>query len=447
MKFNKHLFADKSDLKGNKRIPALFIPTLYFAEGLPYMVVNVVSVLMYTRLGIPESKMALYTSILMWPWILKMFWGPLVDRYSTIRTWLLSMQLLCALFFAFVGLSLNLDLNIDNIFYISLILLGIIAFISATNDISIDGFYMLSLNSKQQAFFIGIRSLFYRIAMLFSVGILYNFVGYFNNSYSVQFSWASGMFLCSFIFIIVSIFHIFYLPYPHEDISGSKKVVSNNFAYVKYSEFLRHYLSVFKHFFSQNKIVPILLFIFLYRFGEAMVVKINQPFFIRSVEEGGLGLSDSTVGSIYGIGGLISLITGGILGGWLIVKFGLKKCIWPMAFAMNIPNLLYVYLAYVRPDLPVITAAVAIEQFGYGIGFSAFMMFLIQISKGENKTSLYAIATGIMAFGLMVPGSVSGYISEWLGYRDFFIFATLLTIPGMLTIFFIPLENEEEKTE
>ncbi|KPK93746.1 hypothetical protein AMJ80_05770 [bacterium SM23_31] len=436
---NSLLFAAESDTKGEKRTPAVYIPTIYFAEGLPYVLVNIVSVAFYTKLGIPDSLIGLYTSLLMWPWIIKMFWGPVVDKYYTKRTWLLFMQITCAALFVFIAAGLNAD----SFFYSTLILFGIIAFVSATHDISIDGFYMLSITQKQQAFFVGIRNLFYRFAMIFGTGALYNIVGKIEANYGIEYSWISAFLICAVLFAVLTMFHCWYLPYPAADIQRNTFSTPSDDDKESYAGFIKYYVSVFKQFFLQKKIIPILAFILLFRFGEALLVKMSQPFLIRSMEEGGLGLSIGVVGDIYGFIGLISLMIGGILGGWAIAKFGLRKCIWPMALALNLPNLLYVYLAYVKPPLTQVAAAIAIEQFGYGVGFSAFMMFLIHISKGENKTSLYAIATGVMALGLMIPGMISGFIREWLGYQNFFIFATLLTIPGMITIFFIPLEDDK----
>jgi len=241
--------------------------------------------------------------------------------------------------------------------------------------------------------------------MIFGTGALYNIVGKIEANYGIEYSWISAFLICAVLFAVLTMFHCWYLPYPAADIQRNTFSTPSDDDKESYAGFIKYYVSVFKQFFLQKKIIPILAFILLFRFGEALLVKMSQPFLIRSMEEGGLGLSIGVVGDIYGFIGLISLMIGGILGGWAIAKFG--------------------------------------EQFGYGVGFSAFMMFLIHISKGENKTSLYAIATGVMALGLMIPGMISGFIREWLGYQNFFIFATLLTIPGMITIFFIPLEDDK----
>ncbi len=432
MKFNSLLFAEKADNEGNRRAPLIFIPTLYFAEGLPYVLVNLVSVPMYAKLGVSNELIGLYTSLFMWPWILKMFWGPVVDRYSTVRSWLLRMQLLCIILFFAIAIALGTI----HYFLLSVIIFSLLAFVSATHDIVIDGFYMLTLTQKQQAFFVGIRSLFYKIAMIFGTGLLIYCVGLVENDFGIVTSWITGFSLCGIIFLCVYVFHVRYLPHPRSEMANGGAATPET-----YSSFLNYYHQIFKQFFTQKHIIPILAFIFLYRFGEAQLTKMVPPFLLNTSSDGGLGLSTEQYGIIQGLIGSTSLIIGGITGGWLIARYGLHKCIWPMAFALNVPNLVYVYLAFSQPSLLLIATAIAVEQFGYGAGFSSFMMFLIQISKGKYKTSLYAIASGVMAFGMMVPGVVSGYLQQWLGYNYFFIVATLLTIPGMVIIFFIPLND------
>jgi len=257
-------------------------------------------------------------------------------------------------------------------------------------------------------------------------------------------SWTIVFIFCSIIFLVMAVFHLIYLPFPASDSSNTQPIERGEKKQNKNLNFLHHYFNVFKLFFTQKDIIPILAFILLYRFGEGMIAKMIPPFLLNSPETGALGISTIDLALIYNTFGAIGLIVGGILGGWLIARYGLRKCIWPMALAINVPNLLYVYLAYAKPQLIIVGVAVTIEMIGYGVGFAAFMMFLITISKGENKTSQYAIATGIMAFGLMVPGAVSGYLQEWLGYQHFFIAVTILTIPGMITLLFIPLENQTE---
>lgn len=444
MKFNSLFFRSEKDLKGKSRNPLLYVGSLYFAEGLPYILVNSITVVMFVKMDVPNSQLALFTSLLTWPWILKMFWAPVVDKYSTKRYWIIYMQLFCAVSFALVAWSIQADA----FFKLTLIVFSITAFISATHDIAIDGFYMLALAGKQQAFFIGIRSTFYRFAILFE-GVLVFIAGFSEIRYGIHTSWTIVFIICFLIFLALAGFHLWYLPRPASDSHRKLRQQETIAAQNTNITFLCHYFNVFKQFFAQKDIIPILAFILLYRFGEGMIAKMITPFLISAPDTGALGISTINYSLIKSTFGGIGLIVGGIFGGLMIARYGLRKCIWPMAIALNVPNLLYVYLAYAKPELTIIGIAVigivvTVEMIGYGFGFSAFMMFLITISKGENRTSLYAIATGIMAFGLMVPGAVSGFLQEWLGYQYFFIAVTIVTIPGMITILFIPIEEQEK---
>ncbi len=412
--------------------PWAYIPTLYFAEGIPYIIINAVSVIFYKKLGIDNTQITFWTSLIGFPWILKMFWAPFVDIYSTKRRWLLTSQLIMFCCLSLLALSFHLP----NFFSISLAILTLGAFISATYDIATDGFYMLALHPGEQAFFVGIRSLFYRLAILFSTGFLVFLAGSLEEStHNIPLSWTLVIGLAAIIFAILFVFHLVILPVPESNTRRSKTTISIN----KNIPFLQ----VIRLYFIQPKIGMILAFILLYRFGEAMLVKIASLFLLDKLELGGLGLSTKEFGIVYGTFGVISLIMGGILGGLLIARFGLKKCLLPMALALNLPDIFYVYMAYAKPPLEFIYPLVSLEQFGYGLGFTAFTVYLMYICKGEYKTSHFAISTGLMALGLMLPGAISGAIQQSLGYPLFFVLVCLLTIPGMLTIFFIPLEGED----
>jgi MFS transporter, PAT family, beta-lactamase induction signal transducer AmpG len=414
--------------------PWLYIPTLYFAEGIPYMIINAVSVIFYKKLGIDNTQIAFWTSLISFPWILKMFWSPFVDIYSTKRKWLLTMQIIMFFCLSFLALSLQFA----NFFFISLGILTIAAFISATYDIATDGFYMLALHPEQQAFFVGIRSLFYRFAILFSTGFLVFLAGYLEEStQNIPLSWSIVIGIAAVIFALLFVFHLLTLPKPE---SNTKELKLNTTSNIKNIPFLR----IIRTYFSQSRIVIILAFILLYRFGEAMLVKVASLFLLDKPELGGLGLSTQEFGLVYGTCGVISLICGGILGGLLIAKFGLRKCLLPMALALNLPDIFYVYIAYAKPPIEFIYPLVSLEQFGYGVGFTAFTVYLMYICKGEYKTSHFAISTGLMALGLMIPGAISGGIQQSLGYPLFFVLVCFLTIPGMITIFFIPLEPENK---
>lgn len=414
--------------------PWFFTPTLYFAEGVPNVIISAVSVILYKKMGIPNTEIALWTSLLYLPWVIKMFWGPLVDIYSTKRKWIIGTQILMMLCLGISAFSLQLP----NFFFISLACFTVGAFISATHDIAVDGFYMLALPNEQQAAFVGIRSLFYRLAVIFGSGFLVVLAGNLEKSLgNIPQSWTIALGLAAFIFGLLALYHQLILPFPALDKPPSAE--KSKLSQIPFVDIVVSY-------FNQPKILATLAFILLYRFGEAMLVKLASPFLLDGAEAGGLGLSTQEVGLIYGTFGVLSLIFGGILGGIVIARYGLKKCIWPMALALNLPNLVYVYMAYVKPPIQWVYPLVSIEQFGYGLGFTAFTVYLMYICKGQYKTSHFAISTGIMALGLMLPGSISGIIQKNLGYPLFFILVCVLTIPGMLTILFLPLD-EAEKTQ
>jgi PAT family beta-lactamase induction signal transducer AmpG len=412
--------------KESKITPWIYVPTLYFAEGLPYIIVNTVSTIMYKKMGMSNQFIG-FTSILYLPWVIKMFWSPVVDIYRTKRTWIIKTQLFMAIVFALLALG------IDSSHFIILTLSAftVIAFISATHDIAIDGYYMLALDKKKQAFFLGVRSTCYRLAMIFGSGMLVVLAGTIEKrTGSIPLSWTVVMAVPAVIFFCAFLFHRFYLPCPSSDIPGTT------------SEKKKGFSEAFRTYFQQNKIIPIVAFILLYRLGEAMLAKMAAPFLLDSPDVGGLGLATYTVGYVYGTVGVISLCVGGIMGGWLIARFGLRRCILPMAIMLNAPDILYVYMAIVHPSLKAVYIMVACEQFGYGLGFTAFAVFLMYIAREPYKTSHFAISTGLMALGMMLPGMLSGVILNALGYTSFFITILVLTIPGMILLFFIPLEED-----
>jgi PAT family beta-lactamase induction signal transducer AmpG len=326
-----------------------------------------------------------------------------------------------------------LALSIDSSQFVLLTLSAftVIAFISATHDIAIDGYYMLALDKKKQAFFVGVRSTCYRLAMIFGSGMLVVLAGTIEKrTGGIPLSWTAVMAVPAVIFFCAFLFHRFYLPCPSSDIPGTT------------SEKKKGFSEAFRTYFQQNKIIPIVAFILLYRLGEAMLAKMAAPFLLDSPDVGGLGLATYTVGYVYGTVGVISLCVGGIMGGWLIARFGLRRCILPMAIMLNAPDILYVYMAIVHPSLKAVYIMVACEQFGYGLGFTAFAVFLMYIAREPYKTSHFAISTGLMALGMMLPGMLSGVILNALGYTSFFITILVLTIPGMILLFFIPLEED-----
>jgi len=413
------------------RSPWAFVPTLYFAEGLPYIIINTVSVILYKKMGIDNASIAFWTSWLYLPWVIKMFWSPLVDIYSTKRKWIISTQFAMAVCLFLAAYALNTE----GYFFLSLLAFAVGAFVSATHDIATDGFYMLALNKEEQALFVGIRATFYRLAMIFGSGLLVYTAGRIETlTGSIPLSWTVVIGASGLVFVLVPMYHTFALPFPATDSKRSHGDATSDVPF----------LEIFRSYFKQEKIGTIIAFILLYRFAEAMLLKLAPPFLLDPRSAGGLGLSTSQVGLAYGTVGMVCLVAGGILGGWLISRFGLKKCIWPMAITLHFPDIFYVYMAYTQPDIGLAYVLVALEQFGYGLGFTAFMVYLMHIARGRYKTSHFAISTGIMALGMMLPGFISGYIQQAAGYQMFFVIVCILAIPGLLTILFIPKYEKHE---
>ena len=415
-----------------------WIPSLYFIEGLPYIMVNVVSVILYKRLEIDNAEIALYTSLLYLPWVIKPLWSPFVDVIRTKKFWIGWTQALMGVGFAGVALCLPMDA----FFRYSLAMMYFIAFFSATHDIAADGFYMLGLTEKLQAGFVGIRSLFYRIAMITGQGALVVLAGNLEKTMPVEQAWQIVFFLLAGIMVVAAIYHWLVLPKVEE--AAEPNVNTGKSA----SQIFGEVLQVLASFFRKKEIGLILGFLLLYRLGEAQLGKIASPFLLDERAVGGLGFDTEAVGYIYGTVGVLGLIAGGILGGLAVAVKGLKFWLWPMIIAINLPNLLYVYLAMVQPESAIwVSVCVGIEQFGYGFGFTAYMLYLIYVADGPYKTAHFALGTGLMALGMMVPGLVSGWIQEQLGYPNFFIWVVIATIPAFIIAYFLPLDPEFGKKD
>jgi PAT family beta-lactamase induction signal transducer AmpG len=406
------------------RNPWAWIPTLYFAEGLPYVFVMTVSVIMYKRLDISNTDIALYTSWLYLPWVIKPLWSPIVDILKTKRYWIVVMQLVVGA--ALSGIAFTLPAS--KFFQYTIAFFWLMAFSSATHDIAADGFYMLGLSKHDQAFFVGIRNTFYRFAMLAGQGPLVILAGEMEKiaGDDNQWAWSITFFVFAALFLAFFIWHLFILPHPVDDVKRESKSIK---------QVMADFVETFVTFFKKDGIVLSLVFILIFRLGEAQLVKLATPFLLDDPKVGGLGLSTSNIGFVYGTAGMIALTLGGIIGGILVSRNGLKYWMLPMVFAMNLPNLMYVFLAFVQPqNLWIVTGSVIIEQFGYGFGFTAFMLYMIYVSDGEHKTAHYALCTGFMALGMMLPGMISGWIQEMIGYQYFFIWVMLCTIPGFIII-------------
>lgn len=414
-----------------KRNPWAWIPTLYFAQGIPYVVVMTVSVIMYKRLGISNTDIALYTSWLYLPWVIKPLWSPLVDMFKTKRFWTVTMQFVVGAALAMVALTIPLP----NFFQYTLAVLWLMAFSSATHDIAADGFYLLGLEQHQQAAFVGVRSTFYRISMITGQGLLVILAGQIETlTGNVAYAWSVTFGVVAAVVLLLFFYHKLVLPRPIADTPTLSRGEASP---------LSEFFATFVLFFKKPLIVRTILFLMLYRFAESQLIKLASPFLLDTQEQGGLGLTTSEVGFVYGTVGIIALTVGGILGGLAIAQHGLKSWMLPMVVAINVPDIIYVLFSHFQTqDFFLINLGVAIEQLGYGFGFTAFLVYMMMISEGEHKTSHYAICTGFMALGMMLPGMFSGWLQELMGYKTFFWWVMLSTIPSFLVAALVKIDPE-----
>ncbi len=411
--------------------PVSWVPSLYFTEALPYMAVMALSTVMYTNLGLTNTELALYTSWLYLPWVIKPLWSPLVDSLRTKRWWILAMQVLVGASLAGVALTLQMDLWLR----LSLACFWLMAFSSATHDIAADGFYILGLTEKDQALYVGWRSTFYRIGSIFCQGGLVFMAGVLENRYGVAPAWSITMGLMAALMLGLAAWHNWALPRNAEALPSSprnhKTFKQRN--HQSTPSWLTSFVDTLCVFFSKKDIVAATLFMLLFRFPEAQLAKMAQPFMLRSVGEGGLDLSTEIIGITYGTIGVIGLLLGGIVGGWLASEHGLKRWWWPMIAAISLPDAVYVYLAWAQPtDLWIINTCVAVEQLGYGFGFTAYMLFLVYFSKGERSTSVFSICTAFQALGMMLPGMLAGYLADLWGFLGFFVWVMLCCLVTVL---------------
>ena len=399
--------------------PWRWIPSLYLAQGIPYVAAMTLSVVLYKNLEVSNTDIALYTSWLYLPWVIKPLWSPFVELYRTKRFWIVGLQFVLGVALALVALMLPGPL----FFRGTLAVFWLIAFSSATHDIAADGFYLLALPTHQQAAFVGVRSTFYRLAMISGQGGLVWLAGWWHErTGDVVEAWMWVFGLLAACFRVAATYHAWALPRPPGDVAREKS-----------TPLAAGYFAVFAAFFRKKGIVGALAFLLLYRFSEAQLLKLVAPFLLDGRDAGGLGLSTQQVGILYGTIGVIALTLGGILGGVAIARFGLRRLLWPMLLAMTVPNAVFVFLAHAQPaSATVVAAALAAEQFGYGFGFSAYLLYMMLVAEGEHRTAHYAICTGFMALGMMLPGMPAGWIQEQLGYFHFFVWICLATIPAFV---------------
>lgn len=429
--------------KAGKTNPWLWIPTLYFAEGIPYFIVNTISVIMFNNMGMSKGDMAMYTSMLYLPWVIKPLWSPFVDLIRTKRWWVMAMQLIMSVAFAILAFSLphpspeviasgNADVSM---FAVTLVVFWITAFASATHDIAADGFYMLALEPHDQSLFVGIRSTFYRLSSIFGQGVLVVIAGMLERrTGDIPKAWAITLMVSCAIFAAITLWHTFRLPKPSSD-----SYRSNTSA----KDIMREFARTFITFFKKKGVLMAMLFMLLYRLPEAFLLKMVNPFLLDPHHAGGLALSTESVGLVYGTIGVVALTVGGILGGIAASRWGLKKSLWPMAMSLTLPCLSFVFLAMYQPEnIVVIGGCVALDQFGYGFGFTAYMLYLMYFSEGEYKTAHYSLCTAFMAMSMMLPGMVAGYLQESIGYTNFFIFVMVCCIVTVLVTLTVKVDPE-----
>lgn len=415
----------------NNKNPWAWVPTLYFAEGVPYVAVMTISVIIYKRLGLSNTDITLYTSWLYLPWVIKPLWSPFVDMLRTKRWWILSMQILIAAALAGVAFTIPGPFWLQG----SLSFFWLLAFSSATHDIAADGFYMLGLEQHEQAYFVGIRSTFYRIATIFSSGLLVGLAGVLQVlTRSISYAWSLVFYLIAGLFIALWLYHSWALPRPSEDTHRIQKTAA---------DIITEFWNTLVTFFQKPQVWVGICFMLFYRMPEGLLAKVSALFLVDKMANGGLGLSDVEFGMVQGTVGVIGLTLGGILGGIAASRDGLKRWLWPMVMAITIPDLVYVYLSCALPSsLLIINICIFLEQFGYGFGFSAYMLYLIYYSQGEHKTAHYALCTAFMALSMMIPGLFAGALQEAVGYRAFFVIVVVCCVMTYIVSSLLKIDPE-----
>ena len=422
-----------------KRNPWAWIPTLYFAEGLPNIIVTGLSVVMYMQMGLSDAEVGLYTGWLALPWVIKPLWSPFIDLLKTKRWWVLTMQ-------ALIGASLaGIAFSIPTVFWFqaTMCLFFLIAFCSATHDISADGFYMIELDDHNQAKYVGLRNTFYRLAIIFVNGMLVSLAGILQVVFrgQIRFTWALIFYGLAGLFIGLWLYHSRFMPRPTEDVHTKRTLTEVT------SELKKMFITFFQKFDRRGTVI-VMLFLLFYRFPEALLNTMTKTFMLRNNYAGGLGLSPQEYGLANGTVGLIGLLLGGIIGGILVSRDGMKRWLWPMVCAITLPDVVYIYLSYsLNSNLVVVSSCLFIEQFGYGLGFTVLTLYMLYYSQGKYKTSHYSICTGISYLGLMLPGMLSGYIKDMVGYRMFFIIVMVCCAITFAVTAFLKIDPDFGKKE
>lgn len=406
--------------------PASWVPTVYFAMGLPFVALSMVSVLMFSDMGISNTQIAFWTSLIMLPWTLKPLWSPFLEIFKTKKFFVVITEMVTGIGFALVALSLPLP----GFFCYAIALMGVIAFSGATHDIAGDGVYLTELNTTQQAQYIGWQGAFYNLAKILTNGGMVYLAGALKDNMGSVYAWMTIMFICAALMIAMQFYHLFILPNRPNRQSEVNNVNATGQALWE----------VIRTFFTKKHIIYYIVFILLYRFAEGYVMKIVPLFLKAPAAQGGLGLDVKDIGLIYGTFGAGAFILGSVLAGYYISALGLRRALFSLCCAFNIPFLVYLLLAiYQPPSLWMIGSGIVFEYFGYGFGFVGLMLFMMQqVAPGKHQMAHYAFATGIMNLGVMLPGMISGYLSDVLGYRNFFIWVLIATIPAFIATWFVP---------
>ena len=429
-----------------------WVPTLYFAEGLPYFIVMELSAYLYKDMGLSDTEMSFYTGMFYLPWVIKPLWSPLIDATKTKRWWIVITQFIgtVALF------TLAISLHTTWWLAMSISLCWLMAFTSATHDIAADGFYILALDSHTQAFYVGVRSFAYRIARIFIMGGLLALAGWAeqgmplgNNTHllddpSKQTAWSITLCIGAVVFLLVWLWHLRAIPHAEQKSTDTQSRTTGEILHETLQEMKR----TFTVFFSKPYIWTALLFIFLFRFPEAQLGKLSGPFMMAPLDAGGLELDKATISLVNSVVGVIGLLVGGILGGVLISRGGLKRWLWPMVCAISLPDALYILMAATQTqNIYMVGTCVFVEQFGYGFGYSAYMLYLVYFSTGEKSTSIFALCTAITSLGMMLPGMMAGWIADHIGYTNFFIYVTVCCAVTFLVSAFLKIDPEYGKKQ
>ncbi len=420
-------------MEERKTSPVAWVPTLYFAMGMPFVVLNMVCTLMYKGMGVSDTQIAFWTSLIMLPWTLKPLWSPFLEMYRTKKFFVVLTQVLSGAMFALVAFALTLP----HFFAVTIAMLAVIALSGATHDIAADGTYMSTLSTEDQARWIGWQGAFYNIAKIAATGGLVYLAGTFIDAFGVTKAWMIIMLIIGLIMIVLGCYHFFILP------TGGKAAESGK----TFGQTMSELWGVFVEFFQKKHIVYYICFIILYRFAEGFVMKIVPLFLKAPRADQGLGLSEQQIGLCYGTFGAAAFVIGSILAGYYIAHRGLRKSLFSLALVFNLPFVAYTLLAVYQPEsLWLIGGGIVLEYFGYGFGFVGLTLFMMQqIAPGKHQMSHYALASGIMNLGVMLPGMMSGAFSDWLGYKMFFIMVLICTIPALLITWFVPFTYGEKR--